>query len=603
MKSTTSNLAAVIDRGHIHHSLWGAGVGATVGIVELHAAFVTTGRMEVDAAIGVIVYASVAGLVCAAATTLICRMLGRKVNLSPQSTNLLAAGSILGGFYFFRALVDAIWYLWVDVQTSSLELIVCLAATSATITAVVIGLFWIRRKTGHPPASMYPAVTMSIFGLVYGGFYSLRVAVGFHLPGETAVGAHGPHVYALYLSAAAVLSLLSFWLTLLVRRNRAWILLASFAIVPLGFRVFVGPEELSRVVQSQFEARHSAPGTQDRPNVILIVLDTCRADHLELYGYRRRTMPNLTRLAANGVTFLNATSTSSWTLPGHASLFTGLYPAEHGALGSKPVEDESGATNYRPLPDDVPVIAEILGRNGYRTAGVAGNYGWLSPQWGLARGFEYWDSRATFHGAASTGGYLPLIFRSFSLVDYLPVRWVYAPLTRFDVAQTKARRAEEINRDVVECFESCALGEGSPFFLFINYMDPHDPYNAPGRFNDRFPGRIPNKPRRIEGSRRAGLSESELREHLGSQYDSELAYLDHHLGKLFQFLDDRGYFENSIIIVTSDHGEALGEHDHVSHGNSVYDEEILIPLIIYEPGFSERGRAVDAPAELRGVPA
>ena len=281
------------------------------------------------------------------------------------------------------------------------------------------------------------------------------------------------------------------------------------------------------------------------PNVVLVVLDTVRADHLSLYGYPVATSPRLDALARGATVYTRAIAAGSWTVPSHASMFTGRYAFEHGAHTLQlPVHREDGETEaVRPLDTGYVTLAEALREMGYQTAAVVANAGFLNPRWGLDQGFD----------------------------PYIVQRG------RAHVVNTRVRRwlNEERRKD-------------RPFFLFVNYMDAHDPYNATPR-----EGLLP---RPVEYDRGAAVEElyrvampgdrevpAELVQRVSDQYDTALANLDEELGRLLLALSNRGLLEDALVVVTSDHGEYLGEHNLVKHSKDVYQEVLWVPLVIKAP--------------------
>jgi arylsulfatase A-like enzyme len=284
---------------------------------------------------------------------------------------------------------------------------------------------------------------------------------------------------------------------------------------------------------------------------MLIVIDTLRADHLSVYGYHRRTSPSLDRLARHAVVYSRAISVGTWTIPSHASMFTGLLPMTHGAyraVGSQ----WSLAT---PLAPEIITVAERLATAGYQTAAFVGNDTYLHPIFGLDQGFKLYETRGLW-------------------------------------------RADRVTRRAIRWLER---HYEQPFFLFLNYLDPHEPYAAPAPYDHAFPGRrdgMRNLAHRVRDEGRAPTAE-EL-EHCVSQYDGDILYTDHHLGRLLERLRDLGRYRDALIIVTSDHGELLGEHGRLGHGTFPYDDVVRVPLIVKYPGQTE-GRIEDRPVSTVDV--
>jgi arylsulfatase A-like enzyme len=326
-----------------------------------------------------------------------------------------------------------------------------------------------------------------------------------------------------------------------------------------------------------------ADGTSTRPNVLLLVLDTVRAESLSLHGYHRDTSPNLKRIAARGVRFDQARSTAPWTFPSHASLFTGRWPHE-----LKVGED-------RPLDATYPTLAEVLGRRGYDTAGFVANTYFCNAWYGLGRGFDVYED---FYDEEM----------SVSLTETLDCSALgrrLLKLSGFPSGKDRRRKdAARIGRDLLEWLDG---RPGRPFFAFLNFFDAHTPYVVPGGVEHPF-GLRPRTPEEEATLREWDeRPKQNLPEHdvalAHDAYDDCIAYLDRQLGLLFDELEARGVLENTLVIVTSDHGEELGEHGLHGHGKSLYSQETRVPLVIVPPGGLEAGLAVAEPVSLRDVPA
>ncbi len=272
----------------------------------------------------------------------------------------------------------------------------------------------------------------------------------------------------------------------------------------------------------------------DRPNVLLVTLDTTRADHLGCYGYPRATSPNLDDLAREATVYTRAIAPGTWTLPSHASLFTGKCPASHGVrydptgplMLSSAIPDKPTFQEYRVrgLAESETTLAALLTRAGYRTGGVAGGP-WLKRVFGLANGFESWDDD--------------------------------------DIGRISGRLGAGVTASAVRWLESAP----EPFFLFLNYFDPHSPWSPPAGFADPF----------LTAPLTPGTPESP--EQLLALYDGEIRYADHQLGEVVATLKRRGLYDRTWIIVTSDHGELIGEHGRNGHGDVPYQEVLHVPLI------------------------
>ena len=310
------------------------------------------------------------------------------------------------------------------------------------------------------------------------------------------------------------------------------------------------------------------------PNVLLLVLDTVRAFSLSAYGYGRATSPVLAQLAARGVRFDRAVATAPWTLPSHASLFTGRYPHEMSAGWSVP------------LDGTFPTLAERLTSLGYVTAGFAANLHYCSYEFGVDRGFGYYRDYDVS---------VPEMWRSNSLSVALGL-WL---VQRFGGYNAPGRLwADRMNERFLGWLDDERVRDRArPFFAFVNYYDAHGPYAPPAPFDTMFSGKEP--PTRDSGSRDFTAAEVAG---LVDAYDGSIAYLDRQLGELFAALERRGLLENTVIIVTSDHGEEFNEHGQMNHGNTVYFPSLHVPLIVAGAGIP-RGVIVAQPVTLRDVPA
>ena len=315
----------------------------------------------------------------------------------------------------------------------------------------------------------------------------------------------------------------------------------------------------------RFEQRPSLqPPATDKPNVILIVVDTLRADHLSSYGYHRPTSPRLDEFILDSVKFENCISPANWTPPGHASIFTGRFPISHGA--HKVLSDRNPEyPNCFPLEEAESTIAEILAQHGYRTAAVVANFAFVSPALGLDQGFQFWFDTPPRR--------LKPMLMSFAL------RFEFVNGSRFLADPVPYRRASNIKEISLKWIKQ--FGD-RPFFLFVNFMDPHYPYSQPIPSADSFAGTIPNSSlKNYHDGIRKGLTElSHLQlSNVISQYDGEVAYLDSELGDFFSGLKKQGHYSDSIIVVTSDHGEFLGEHELLEHQIGLYQPVTRVPLI------------------------
>ena len=315
-----------------------------------------------------------------------------------------------------------------------------------------------------------------------------------------------------------------------------------------------------------------APG---RCNVVLITMDTVRADHVSLYGYKRDTTPRLREFSREATLYDRMVATAAMTLPAHASIFTGFYPSWHGAYLAPPSYPIG-----HPLSGDHPTLAELLQRGGYQTAAVVANWAYLSPQMGFSRGFDAYDSHRPVQIADSE---LPFYMSS-------AVREMLSLAMDTNDFDARVLRAEDVNRRAQDWLSQA--GKRGPFFLFLNYMDAHAPYIPESPFDDDFPGKDKHftpwtdyeKVRRgvLAGSHRLTAREQQ---HIVSQYDGAIAYMDAQIGELLDRLRALRLYDNTLIIITSDHGEAFGEHNLMEHATGfLYENQVHVPMLIKFPG-------------------
>ena len=338
--------------------------------------------------------------------------------------------------------------------------------------------------------------------------------------------------------------------------------------------------------------RDLAPGQPPRAaltNIVLIVMDTVRADHLSMYGYGRNTAPHLTQFAKSATLYARAYATSNMTLPSHASLFTGLYASEHTA------HYDEGWSIGRPLPARALTAAELLAARGYATACIAAN-AYLGEGFGLDQGFHYLDVRPPWipYGIASEFYLRSRVAALASHVVELPRRTRHV-----------ARGGDEISDSAIAYLDRVTR-KRRPFFLVLNYLDAHHPYVPPAPYDTMFPGHDATQPPDLEERLITGFTQGRpkitLREraHLISQYDGSIAYEDREIARVFAALRERGVYDRTLIIVLSDHGESFGEHGVITHGLTNYDHETRVPLLVKEPG-QTAGKIVAAPVSLLHV--
>ena len=305
------------------------------------------------------------------------------------------------------------------------------------------------------------------------------------------------------------------------------------------------------------------------PNLLLISIDSLRPDHLGCYGYARPTSPVIDRLAREGARFETALSTTSWTLPSHAALFTGMFDSAHGLYD-----------NGLRLADAHHTLAEVLSERGYHTAGFFGGP-YLHPTFGLDQGFDHYQSCMT------------------TVADDLSAAEVQAesraPVGASHRDVTGPRTVVELGRWLD------ALEPGRPFFAFVHLWDVHYDYIAPagdaalfvdpayaGPFDGRdFARTIRTRPQMTPADRA----------HLVALYDAEIRFTDRIVGQIVERLARDGVLDETVLVVTADHGEEFFEHGGLGHQSTLFDEQVRIPLIVRYPA-RVAPRAIAQPARL-----
>jgi arylsulfatase A-like enzyme len=415
----------------------------------------------------------------------------------------------------------------------------------------------------------------------------------------------GPRIHT---AAGLILALGIAWLLVPrlkrpVPRLRRWLKVSFPGLLGLVLIVAGFILEADRLKQWHEALRPLPPAGS--PNVLLIVRDTVRADHLSLYGYRRATSPTLERLAKRGLRFDEARATAPWTLPCHASLFTGRWPHEL---------DVKWLT---PLRGNFPTLAEYLGSRGYATADFVANTRYCSYDTGLDRGFTHYEDYSLDLERLGPLRMALLVDRPWDWVSKLALALSrsidterFRPRVEFALRwllATGRKDAASINRAVLDWLSHRPEPQ-RPFFVFLNYFDAHSPYLPP----EGTPFRFGLRPRTeadfillaqlwtmIDQLRLAPRYRLLARD----SYDNCLAYLDERLGELFDEFQRRGVLDRTWVIITSDHGEELGEHGLFDHGESLYRPEIRVPLLMVGPGPRRFPGVVRETVSLRDLPA
>ena len=282
--------------------------------------------------------------------------------------------------------------------------------------------------------------------------------------------------------------------------------------------------------QTGRQPSNSARVTSRPISVVLITLDTVRADRLGCYGYAKAETPSLDALAREGVRFENAYTVVPITLPSHAVILTGTYPMWNA------VRDFTSAG----LPPEIPTLAAILKERGYATAAFVSAFA-LNSMWGLNRGFELYDDENP--GAGAPGNDPLLVTRSGDVTTTRMLTWLGAHA-------------------------------GKPFFVWLHLYDAHSPYRSPEPYRNR---------------------------HAGRPYDGAIAFDDAQVGRVLDALRRQRVYDQTLVIIASDHGESLGEHGEAEHGFFVYNATLRVPLIVKWPGGEGRGRVVEEPVSTLDV--
>ncbi len=280
----------------------------------------------------------------------------------------------------------------------------------------------------------------------------------------------------------------------------------KYLFIFIGFAILIGCYK-----GGLYKGKSALLSKGEKPNVLLITIDTLRADHLGCYGYDQIKTPHIDKLANEGILFQHAYTPVPITLPSHASILTGAYPPFHGVRNNG-----SFVLNEKSI-----TIAQLLKNEGYQTAAVVGAYV-LDSRFGLDKGFEFYDDE---------------IDHQKDSIDQLYVE----------------REAEHVTQAAMKWLNQ--KGD-APFFLWVHYFDPHAMYVPPSPF---------------------------MMEYTGRPYDGEIAYTDSQIGILLQYLHTEGELENTLVVLTADHGEGLGEHGEETHAIFLYDTTLHVPLIFYYP--------------------
>jgi arylsulfatase A-like enzyme/uncharacterized membrane protein YbhN (UPF0104 family) len=311
----------------------------------------------------------------------------------------------------------------------------------------------------------------------------------------------------------------------------------------------------------------AAPGNDratpapDAGNVLFVIVDTLRADHLPDYGYDGVETPNISAFAEDAIRFDQAFANASWTRPSFASYLTGRFPSNHGVMAKS---DQ--------LPDELTTLPEALQSGGYYTTGFVTNYN-VAPFFNFQQGFDEYRYLEPEYVLGADDAASKLLLVQFLRQTIEKVRaklGIVEPGTAYQDAET-------VNREVFSFLERAPE---RPFFIFAAYMDPHDPYFVHPYSGNGYARAAHQRP---------NIDEADA---LRELYDGEIEYWDAHFGALIERLKADGVYDDMTIIVTSDHGEELGDHGGFWHGTTLYDEQVHVPLFVKLPGARRGGTSV-----------
>ncbi len=340
-----------------------------------------------------------------------------------------------------------------------------------------------------------------------------------------------------------------------------------------GIILFAAAHFAAGRAESHLPAEKAAAAGLDGPNVVMIVLDALRADHLSIYGYGRETSPNIDRLAREGVMFSNAHSQGNRTIIAMPALFTSLYPSFHGAIGRGKL--------MRPLPHDHTTIAEMFSSKGYTTVGLMNNV-YLKTKFNLTQGF---DRLEEFYAERYNLG-LYKFLRHSGIIE------------RPRFAVNVHPDADEVTDVALQWLDRL---EDRPFFMYVHYMDTHHPYAPPPPYDTLYgkTGDVPTPmglfkttTQLLRSDRLDELKDIEL-EKLVDYYDGTIRIADDEIGRLIERVVVASGDRETIVVITADHGDEFMEHGSLYHNNLVIEELIHVPLIFWSSKSFQRGNRVD----------
>ena len=362
-------------------------------------------------------------------------------------------------------------------------------------------------------------------------------------------------------------------------RKRLWVVATLCAVVPV---ILLSVPVIKHKATGGYEMTPdpaNATPPAGAPDVVFVVMDTVRAQNVSAYGYERETTPNFDALADEGVLFEQATAPSTWSLPSHASLFTGTLPSTHNAHGE---------TRY--LDDTLPTIAEVMGQAGWETRCFTANT-FISPSFGLTRGFA-WSDQAWITGAGGRG--FSFIYR---LVDTL------------GLSTAEDKGSGQVVDNIHNWMDDRPV-DAPPAFVFVNFLEAHWPFHQlPEEYRDAYTDQ-PLSELRTVGQISFGvqfgrqLSDEEfqrVRQPIVDMYDGGVLYTDALLGGVLDAWRQRGTLDQTVFVVLGDHGELVGEHGAFGHVSPMYEEDLRVPMAIRYPAMIPPGARVKEPISTLGT--
>lgn len=359
-----------------------------------------------------------------------------------------------------------------------------------------------------------------------------------------------------------------------------------FAVWLVGVTALVTLCALSFGAVREHSQLSALPKPPSSPNVLLIIVDTLRADHLSPYGYQRDTSPYLTHLAQEGVVFDNAIATSSWTLPSHAAMLTGLSPHE------ARMEAETDI-----LSGGMLNLGDAMSKRGYRTAAYSANFKFFNRSHGFIQGFSRFEEYNQ-----TLGGILDNVHLSRFILEKLSHFTTGANYAFFGLKNWAS--AETIDKNALDW-----IGKGDrPFFLVLNYTDVHEPTLPPEPYLHTYTSSAVARDQSmhfqdncVDAQPKASCDAD--RQQFIDTYDGSIRYVDDSIRHLISQLNERGQLANTVVVFTSDHGQEFGDHRLYGHAKSLYRAEIQVPLLFWRPGLVPQSVRVPTPVSTSDLPA